>query len=261
MSDTFAHPAAGPYANRVQHVTNEDPFHWLAAGLSDYQKATGASVAYGLVFVVIGLLLLLALYIANMIYLFVPLATGFMLLGPALTVGFYAISRDLERGEKPSLGRALSAFRVNPGPFAYIGFAFLCLFLLWVRLAQLAFALSFPSSAGLDIPSLVNATLLTGGGLVFVAITLAIGGVIAALTFAGGAFALPMLLDRPVGMVEAVATSWNAVVMNLRPMAVWAVLLVLITAAGMACAMVGLAVALPLAGHATWHAYRAVIRP
>lgn len=260
MSDTYAHPAH-PFAYRVRHVHDEDPFHWLAAGLRDYHAATAASVAYGMIFVVVGLVLALALYLADAIYLFVPLATGFMLLGPAATVGFYSISRDLERGHKPSLSRAVSAFRVNPGPFAYIGLALLCLFLLWVRLAQLAFALSFPSSGGFDLQSLVNTTFFTTGGLVFAAITVVIGAIIAALVFAGGAFALPLLLDRKVGMVEAVATSWNAVLANPRPMAIWAVMLVLIVAAGMACFMVGLAVSLPLAGHATWHAYRAVISP
>jgi uncharacterized membrane protein len=79
------------------------------------------------------------------------------------------------------------------------------------------------------------------------------------LTFAAGAFALPLLLDRQAGMVEAVATSWTAVMTNLPAMAVWAAMLVLLTAAGMAAAIVGLAVTLPLAGHATWHAYRAVV--
>jgi uncharacterized membrane protein len=96
---------------------------------------------------------------------------------------------------------------------------------------------------------------------VFAAISLAMGAVIAALVFAGGAFALPLLLDRPAGVVEAVATSWTAVTTNVPAMAVWAAILVLLTAAGMAAGFVGLAVTLPLAGHATWHAYRAVIRP
>jgi uncharacterized membrane protein len=44
-------------------------------------------------------------------------------------------------------------------------------------------------------------------------------------------------------------------------MAVWAAMLVVLTVAGMAIGFVGLVVTLPLAGHATWHAYRAVIRP
>ena len=250
-----------PYADRVRHVTTEEPFQWLAAGWRDFRAARGASLAYGLIFVIAGLLLTEALFVADMMYLFIPLASGFMLMGPALTIGFYAISRDHERGKRPSFARAVLAFRANAGPLFYIGLALLYLLLLWLRLAQLVLALSFPTSAGFDLRSLLDAALFTPDGQVFTAISLAMGAVIAALTFAGGAFALPLLLDRPAGMVEAVATSWTAVMANLPAMAVWAAMLVLLTAAGMAAGFVGLAVTLPLAGHATWHAYRAVIRP
>ena len=82
----------------------------------------------------------------------------------------------------------------------------------------------------------------------------------ATLAFAFGAFSLPMLLDRNVGMLQAVMTSAVAVVLNAKTMAVWAGLVVLFTGAGLAAGYVGLAVTLPLIGHATWHAYRAVIR-
>ena len=82
----------------------------------------------------------------------------------------------------------------------------------------------------------------------------------ATIAFAAGAFSLPLLLDRKVGILEAVATSAVAVVLNAKAMAVWAALVVLFTAAGLAAGYVGLAVTLPLIGHATWHAYRAVIR-
>jgi len=251
--------SGGPYADRVRHVTTVEPFRWLAAGWADFRAARGASLAYGLIFVVAGLVMAVALVATNMIYLFVPLVTGFMIIGPALTIGFYAISRDLERSEAPSFTRAVLAFRANPGPLFYVGLALLCLLLLWVRLAQLVFALSFPTAVALDLQSLVDATLFTPGGQVFVVLSMVMGAVIAALTFAGGAFALPLLLDRQAGMVEAVATSWTAVMTNLPAMAVWAAMLVLLTAAGMAAAIVGLAVTLPLAGHATWHAYRAVV--
>ena len=263
MSETNAiSPQPGrSFANRVQRVTTDEPFHWLAAGWSDFRAALGASVGYGLIFVVAGLVLTGSLLATDLIYLFFPLATGFMLVGPLLTIGFYAISRDLERGEPPSFTRAMLALRSNPAPLFYVGLALLYLFLLWMRLEQLVFALSFPTTVGLDLRSLVDATLFTPGGQMFMAISLPMGAVIAALTFTGGAFSLPLLLDRPVGMVEAVATSWTAVVTNLPAMAVWAVMLVLLTAAGMGAGFIGLAVTLPLAGHATWHAYRAVIRP
>jgi uncharacterized membrane protein len=184
-----------------------------------------------------------------------------MLLGPALTIGLQAISRDLERGEHPSFARALFAWRANPGPILHAGLALMCLFLLWLRLVQVIFAVTLFHTTGLDVQSLLNATLFTISGLAFVMLFVAIGTVMAALVFAGGAFALPMLLDRPVSMHEALATSFRAVMHNLPAMILWAAMLVILTAAGMALFFVGLVITLPLAGHATWHAYRAVIGP
>lgn len=249
------------YAYRVNRVGIDAPYVWLNAAAKDFNRATVASIAYGMIFVVAGIALTAALFAADMAYLFVPLATGFMLVGPAATLGFYAMSKDLEEGRRPSFARAISAFRVNPGPMLYVGLTLLCMFLLWLRLSELMFALAFPVSSGLDATSLLHTTLFTDGGRLFLVLTFGLGAIMSALVFAGAAFALPMLLDREVGLVEAVATSWTAVRMNLPAMTVWAILLVAITAIGMAVGLVGLAFNLPLAGHATWHAYRAVIRP
>src|SRR4051794_17358114 len=249
-----------PFADRAAHVTATASFAWLAAGLRDFKAAFGTSLAYGMIFVLTGIVLTATVFAANMAYLFVPLATGFMLVGPAATLGFYAISRDLEAGRRPNLGNALQAFRANPGPLLYVGAALLGIFMVWLRMAQLTYALAFQTTLGLDAHSLLYATLFTGEGRAFLAISMLLGGLMAVLVFAGTAFALPMLLDRPVGMAEAVATSWTAVGENLPAMTVWAILLVALTALGMAAGFVGLAVTLPLAGHATWHAYRAVVR-
>lgn len=249
-----------PYADAVRRVGLDGPFHWLAAGWRDFMAAPGTSLCYGLVFVVAGFLLTLGLWRVHMIYMLLPLVSGFMLLGPALTLGFQAVSRDLERHEKPSFRRALLAWQTNAGSIFYAGLAFMFLFLLWLRLAELVFALTFPATGGLDVQSLLNATLFTSDGLTFLVLFLALGAGLAMLAFAGGAFALPMLMDRPVGMIEAIATSYTAVMLNLRAMALWAIILVVLTVVGMAAFCIGLAITLPLAGHATWHAYRAVIR-
>jgi uncharacterized membrane protein len=92
--------------------------------------------------------------------------------------------------------------------------------------------------------SLLNTTFFTADGRVFLALFLAFGAAVAALAFAGDAFAFQMLQDRQVSASEALATSFAATVV-----------------AGMATMFIGLAVTLPLAGYASWHAYRAVIRP
>jgi uncharacterized membrane protein len=112
-----------------------------------------------------------------------------------------------------------------------------------------------------DTQTLLNATFFTLNGLALIALSIALGAVMAALAFVAGAFAMPMLLDRRVDLIEATATSFTAVMLNLPTMVLWAAMLVVLTVAGMATFYIGLIVTLPLAGHATWHAYRAVIKP
>ncbi len=68
-----------------------------------------------------------------------------------------------------------------------------------------------------------------------------------------------MLLDRNVDVITAISTSFTAVLHNWRPLALWAALIVIFTAIGMALFYVGLAVALPLVGHASWYAYKDLV--
>lgn len=261
MTEDEAPPirSALPYADRVVVVTTEQPFRWLAAGWRDFRAAMGVSVAYGLIVVLVGFALSVLLVGAGLLYLVLPLIVGFMLVGPALTVGYYRISRDLEAGRPPGFGAALLAWRANPGPLLGFGLAQVCFLVVWMRFAALVFAICFPYSM-LGVQSLLNATLFTRDGLVFLAVGTAVGGVMAAIAFAASAFSLPLLLDRKVGVLEALVTSVVAVVLNAPAMMVWAALVVLFAVAGLALGYVGLAVTLPLLGHATWHAYRAVIR-
>lgn len=257
--DTPALHSPLPFADKVIEVSTDQPFRWLAAGWRDFRAAGLVSLAHGLVFVVAGFLLTFGLVAADMIYLIGPLVVGFLLVGPALTVGFYATSRDLEAGRPAAFSAALTAWRANTGSLLSLGLMQVVFLIVWMRFAAMIFAISFPSTT-LDPQAMLNATLFTRGGITFLAVGSVVGAVMAGLAFTLGAFSLPLLLDRKVGALEAVVTSAVAVVLNARAMAVWAGLVVLFTAAGLAAGYVGLAVSLPLIGHATWHAYRAVIR-
>ena len=108
-------PAANvlPYGDRVNTVSIEDTFKWLVAGWRDFKRSGTTSLVYGGMFVLAGLILTLGLYLTGFEYLIAPLTAGFLLVGPALTVGFYTISRDLEADRKPTLGRALTAWRAT----------------------------------------------------------------------------------------------------------------------------------------------------
>jgi uncharacterized membrane protein len=101
--------------------------------------------------------------------------------------------------------------------------------------------------------------LFSGSGLTFLLVFLVVGAIIAAAVFAISVVSIPMMLDRKTDLVTAVLTSLAAVRANPWPMVLWAALIVIFTGIGLMTFYIGLALALPLIGHATWHAYRDLV--
>ncbi|MBI1206578.1 MAG: DUF2189 domain-containing protein [Azospirillum sp.] len=253
-------PAATlPFADRINLVSTQDPFRWLAAGWRDLCRAPGVSLGLGLLFVAAGFAIVAGLDYLDQEHLIAPLASGFLIVAPALTVGFYAISRDLENGVRPGFTRALFAWRANPGPLLGFGLGLVLFLIVWIRLAVVIFALSFPYQQ-LSLQSMVDTALFTLDGNLFLAFGTAVGFVMASIAFTVSVMAVPMMVEGKADIVRAVIISVVAVLLNRPAMIVWAGLIALFTFGGLLTAFVGLAVTLPLIGHASWHAYRAVVK-
>jgi uncharacterized membrane protein len=258
MDDAVA--AGGRLALPVRSVGVDRPWAWLVGGWQDMRRAARVSLAYGVLFVAASFVLTLGLWLIDMLYLVLPLAAGFMLLGPLIAVGLYEVSRRLEAGEPVDLHAALFAWRAHRRELAGMGVILMLFLLAWVRIAFLLFALFF----GPEPPSwdrFISVLFFSAEGVPFLLTGSAVGGVLAVIVFAISAVAIPLLLDRDVGVIAAVATSVRAVLVNWRVMIGWGALIVLFTAGGLATGYLGLAVTLPLIGHATWHAYRDLVAP
>ena len=257
MSETFSvFPAPRP---QIQRVALDRPWVWLAAGWRDLVAAPGVSLAYGLVPVIAGWSAVLLMLRLDLPYLVLPLSAGFFFVGPFIAVGLYEVSRQREAGHAV-YGQTIPAWRRNPDQIALMGVLLLFFHLAWMRLAQLLFALF----GWHTVPSwdrFMDLVWYSSRSLPFLAFGVACGAVLAAVAFAISAFSIPYLLDRrSSNMFEAIATSVAAVRINLRPMALWAALIVVLVVLGMVPGMIGLVVTLPLVAYATWHAYRDVVR-
>lgn len=257
MSQTVrAFRSLPPYLRRVPI---DRPWTWLGAGWRDLLANPGLSLAYGLVPVVAGWIAMLLLVWLDQPYLVLPLSAGFFFVGPFIAVGLYEISRRRELGLVVDAETTVRAWRHNPGQIALMGVVFLLFHLGWMRIAQLLFAL-FEWSTFPAWDRFADVVWYSSRSVPFLALGVGCGALLAGGAFLIGAFSIPYLLDRRESNVfEAISTSAAAVQANLPPMLLWAALIVFLIALGMMTALLGLVVTVPLAGYATWHAYRDVV--
>lgn len=245
---------------RIRTVGTDRPWAWLGAGWSDILKAPHISVGYGSIAVAASYILVAGLGSLGLEYLILPMAAGFMLVGPILAAGLYEVSRRQELGQPVTLEAAFTAYGHNAAQLVAIGFILMLALLAWARIAMIIFAMFFSDvPPTLELMPFVEQVFFSDRTFPFLLAGTAVGFVLAVIVFSISAISIPMLLDRDVGVITAIITSVAVVRQNFQTMVAWAGLIVLFTAAGIATAFFGLVVAFPLIGHATWHAYRDVV--
>lgn len=240
--------SALPFLAPCRVLEPSAPLRWIAMGWSDVRRAPRQSLGYGVAIAMLSggvtsIGVTLGSYWAALVLL-----SGFVFVAPVLALGLYSISRQLEFGLVPAATRCIFELRRSIGTAMVFALALLVLFLVWARAGSMVHVF-FPMQGNPDIGDL--ATFLVVGS--------AVGSIFALLTFMFSAFSLPMICDREADAVTAIVTSVNAVLRNKRAMFVWILLIVGLTGIGFATAMIGLAVTIPLLGHATWHAYRETV--
>lgn len=231
-----------------------DPLRWLAQGWSDFRRAPRIGLFYGACFAAMGWMLLAMFRHAPAWVL--ALSAGFLLMGPFLCLGLYDASRKLEAGERPSLAASLTAWDTRTGTMAIFGGVLLILEMLWGRASLIVFAVSFDGMP--DFKGSLLA-LLDPENIGFIAAYLAVGALFAGLIFAISVVSMPMILDRSVDAVTAALTSLRLCLAQPGVMLLWGALITLLVLLAMLPGFLGLLVAGPVLGHASWHAYRGAV--
>lgn len=253
MSQTLHALDELPVQPRLRELTPERPLVWLRRGWQDTLATPLPSLLYGALFVLMGVLLIHHVAAGNLQLAF-TLAWGFMLVGPFLATGFYELSRRLEVREPAQLWHAMTAVRNNPAALLLLGLASTLFLVAWVRVSAVVYAIVLGGTPDMTLAQLGH-SLMSVEGIVFVAFYFAIGGVLATFAFCLSVISFPMLLDRRADVITAVVASFGTAYLNRTTMLRWAGWIALLTGLGFVT-VIGLAVALPVLGHASWHAYR-----
>lgn len=244
----------------VRRIGPADLKSALVEGMDDFKTMPTHAYFVVLIYPVLGLLLARMLLGYDVLPLLFPLMSGFALVGPFAALGVYELSRRRELGEDFSWARAGLMMRSPAiGSIAALGVLLLVVFLLWLATAQMLYGATFGASTPASVTAFLHEVFTTRHGWTLILLGNLIGSVFSAVVLAISVISFPMLLDRDVSAATAVRTSIRAVAKNPGTMALWGLIVAAALVIGFLPLFFGLAVVLPVLGHATWHLYRRVV--
>ncbi len=242
---------------QIGRLTLQEVWTCLQMGLADFKRAPAFGLFFSAVYVVGGFALL-AIGAGHVTWTLAT-ALGFPLAAPFAAVGLYEVSRRLEADLPLKWSDVLGVIWAERGrQIPWMGAIIVIYFLFWTFLAHMIFALFMGVSAITNVSTDLS-ILWTAPGLRMVAAEVIVGAVLAFLLFSLTVVSLPLLLEKEVDFVSAMILSVQTVRQNLGVMLVWAAVIAGLTFIALLPWFLGLVIALPILGHATWHVYRRVL--
>jgi uncharacterized membrane protein len=269
MRDPSDTPPAQPrpelFLPPILPLLKDQSMHWLALGFKDMARSPLLSMMHGLVLAMLGGLITWVAH--DRFWLLVGSLSGFMVIAPVLATSLYAMSRAMERGETVDLQLLINTWtqwqmRLRHEPDSYwslIRFGLLLGLAAtgWVITSAALITLLAPTPIHTPIDFIRHVVLAKQGHLF--EIWVGLGAMMALPMFASSVISMPMLLDRRVTVLQAVLTSWKAVLTHPFQMTFWAFLIIGFSLLGIGAMFMGLILVVPMLGHGSWHAYRHMV--
>jgi uncharacterized membrane protein len=252
-----ARDTAPPVIRRIGITDLRDA---LVQGARDFEACRTDVIFLCLIYPVAGLIMARIAFDYGLLPLIFPLVSGFALIAPLFGVGLYEISRRREHGMATTWTDVFGVLRSPAlGSIAVLGLLLLALFALWLFAANLLYTVTLGPDAPVSALAFARDAVTTPAGWTMITVGVGLGFLFALAVLVISVVSFPLLLDREVGVGTAIQTSVRAVLQNPLPMAAWGLIIAGGLVIGTIPLLVGLAIVLPILGHATWHLYRKVV--
>lgn len=248
---------------KVMRIGMTDVFEALRMGFEDFWAKPSHYVFLCLIYPLAGLFITYWSANANALPLLFPLMSGFALIGPLAALPLYEMSRRREDSQDTSWKRAFDVVHSPALPsILAVGAGLFVLFIAWLWVAQSLYTSYFGPMPPESLSMLMNQVFSTDEGRSLIYIGCGIGLVFAIVVLCSTVVAFPLMLDQDCGAAAAIMTSFRVVAHNPVQTLLWAAIVTALLILGFATMFAGLALVIPVLGHASWHFYRkTVARP
>jgi uncharacterized membrane protein len=264
--DAAAHSMDGAWETRdatplvVQRIKAADLRDVLRKGFEDFGAYRTDVIFLCLFYPIAGIVLSRFIVGNGMLQLLFPLVSGFAIIAPFFAVGLYEMSRRRERGSATGWADAFGvASSPALGQIVVMGLLLAALLALWLFAAHFIYLLSFGPEPPESLNGFAQEVFTTSAGWTMIVVGVGVGFLFALVAAVVSVVSFPLLLDRNVGVLTAISTSVRVVRANPGVMALWGLIIAGGLVVGAIPLLLGLAIVLPVLGHATWHLYRKVL--
>jgi uncharacterized membrane protein len=246
----------------VRDITPSDLVDALAKGFDDFRAMPTHVIFLSLIYPIAGVIIGVATFGYDVMQLLYPMAAGFALIGPFAAIGIYELSRRREQGLDTHWTHAFDLLQAEAfRAILALGLILLVIFGVWVAVAQAIYVRHFGYAPPESLATFMQQVLATDAGHRLILVGNGVGFLFALVAFVISVVAFPLLIDRNISATAAAATSVRAVLRNPLTMALWGLIVAAALLIGSLPLFVGLAIVIPVLGHATWHLYRKVVVP
>lgn len=232
----------------------------LAAGWRDFLHAPVFGLFFGGFFAAGGMAIVAMAWALDLSYLAYPTAVGFSLIGPFAAVGIYEVSRCLAAGRPLVWAEILGViFAQRRRELGWMAFVTMFVLIMWMYQVRVLLAIFLGFQSFTSFEGFLDVIFNSMDGLMFLGLGHVFGAVLALILFSATVISFPLLLEQEHDFITAMITSIKAVTTSPVVMVGWAAVIGITLYLSMIPAFLGLVVALPVLGHATWHLYKRLI--
>lgn len=248
-----------PTLPQVKELPRDAHWQWFADGWKSFKQSYISSIKVSSVLVLVSLLSVFTLHETGLGSL-IPIFMGiYMIIAPMYAARIYRLSSYSEKTTNIVNFKDNPIRAKSPSQIAFIGFVLSLFSLAFIQLSMTIYGITLGRSTIVSEEDFLKFISSNINGEIMALGVMALGAFISAIVFSISLLSIPMVYDKKIDAISAMAFSAKTVLKNPVPMFSLAFSIVLLMGISAFFLFIPLLAVFPFLAHTSWKAYKASI--